>query len=61
MLYNSLLKNTSSNILKIMSKSNSKSFSFLLHEYQGQSLLKKYNISTPKVNRKKIIRLKYLN
>lgn len=47
MLKNSLFKNTFSTLFK----SNNKSFSFLLHEYQGQSLLKKYNISTPKVNK----------
>ena len=47
MLNKSLFKNASSAFFK----SNSRSFSFLLHEYQGQSLLKKYNISTPRVNK----------
>jgi len=31
-------------------KTTEKSFSLLLHEYQGQALLKKYSIPTPKVN-----------
>ena len=45
MLQKNLLKNTSTNLLKL----NNRSFSFLLHEYQGQALLKNYNIATPKV------------
>jgi len=49
MLKNNLLKNTTNTLLK----SNNKSFSFLLHEYQGQNLLKKYDVATPKVKKKK--------
>lgn len=30
-------------------KTSEKGFSFLLHEYQGQALLKKYSIPIPKV------------
>lgn len=30
-------------------KTSEKGFSFLLHEYQGQALLKKYSVPIPKV------------
>ena len=45
MLKKNLFNNTNFGLLK----GNNKSFSFLLHEYQGQNLLKKYEINTPKV------------